>query len=165
MGRERAQEVAAQRGEALLGAHVVLRGALELDREVVVAAGAAALDVVAVGLAADLAQEAQEPLPEPRRLELVAQDRRQRERERRAAEHVQQRQVGGRHRLPQPLLTERPGAEALDVGHVRVQDERELAAVAPATHGRRTARKSSAFSSGPVRSSKSRAPIAGVNQP
>ena len=43
----------------------------------------------------------------------------------RGVEHVEQRQVGGRDRLPQPLLAERPRPEALDVGHVRVQDDRE----------------------------------------
>ena len=43
-------------------------------------------------------------------------------------EQVEQRQVAAGDRLPQPLLAERPGAEALDVGHVRVQDDRERAA-------------------------------------
>ncbi len=43
-------------------------------------------------------------------------------------EQVEQRQVAAGDRLPQPLLAERPGAEALDVGHVRVQDDRQGAA-------------------------------------
>ena len=69
-----------------------------------------------------------------------AEHRRERERDgaRRArVEHVEQRQVRRRHRLPQPLLAERPRPEALDVGHVGVQDERELAAAGALTAGRR----------------------------
>ena len=70
-----------------------------------------------------------------------------------------QRQVGGRHRLPQPLLAERPRPEALHVGHVGVQDDAEAAA-----HGRRTARKSSARSRSVDRSAKSRTEMAGVKR-
>ena len=43
----------------------------------------------------------------------------------RAVEQVEQRQVHARHRLPEPLLAERPGAETLHVRHVRVQHEAE----------------------------------------
>ena len=57
-------------------------------------------------------------------------------RPRRGVEHVEERQVGGGDRLPQPLLAERPRPEALDVGHVGVQDERERAgAGSRAQHG------------------------------
>ena len=71
---------------------------------------------------------------------------RQRDRRFLALEHVEQREVGGGHRLEQPLLAEGPGAEALDVGHVRVQDERELAGLwtPERAHIRQTATKSSA---------------------
>ena len=47
-------------------------------------------------------------------------------------EQLEQRQVAAGDRLPQPLLAERPRAEALDVGHVRVQHDRQRAAVAAA---------------------------------
>ena len=77
----------------------------------------------------------------------------------RALEHPQQRQVGGRDRLQQPLLAEGPGAEPLDVGHVRVQHDRELAAIGGAAraHGRHTASRSSARSSSPCAQRRSRA--------
>ena len=96
----------------------------------------------------DVAQELEAALHRARRLELVGEHRRdaQRDLARVAVEHVQQRQVGGRDRLPQPLLAERPRAEALDVGHVGVQDE---------LHGRSTASRSSERSSPPRRSVKS----------
>jgi hypothetical protein len=93
-----------------------------------VAALAQAGYVLRVGVAPDLVDERFEALPDPGRLQLVAQHRRQRQRQRRACvEQVEQGQVAAGDRLPQPLLAERPGAEALDVGHVRVQDDRELA--------------------------------------
>ena len=85
-------------------------------------------------------------------------------RDRRAVEHLEQRQVDAGHRLPQPLLAERPGAEALDVGHVRVEHERQRPAARPATAQRSTATKSSARSSGAGRRAKSRAEIAGVKR-
>ena len=92
--------------------------------------------------------------------ELIAQHRGQRHRHasRVLVEHVEQRQVAGGDRLPQPFLAERPRPEALDVWHVRVQDDREPA------HGRSTARKSSARSSRPRRSAKSRVEMAGVKR-
>ena len=73
-------------------------------------------------------------------------------------EHVQQRQVAGRDRLPQPLLAERPRPEALDVGHVGVQDD------AQSLHGRSTASRSRLRSRPARRSVKSRALIAGVKR-
>ena len=56
---------------------------------------------------------------------------------------AEQRQVARRDRLPQPLLAERPRPEALDVGHVGVQDERDAARSSRSRRGS-TARKSSA---------------------
>ena len=55
----------------------------------------------------------------------------------RAVEQVEQRQVDAGHRLPEPLLAERPGAEALHVGHVRVEHERERAPAARRSCGHR----------------------------
>ena len=143
-----AEQVAAAALERLVRAHVVARGAAQLGRQLGLAGGVEPGRVLGVDRRADLAQEAQEAVAglAAHRLELVAQHRRQAERHRRALEHVEQRQVDARDRLPQPLLAERPGAEALDVGHVRVEDERERAAVAAHLS---TATKSSARSSGP----------------
>lgn len=149
---------------------VVAGGPLQLGRPVVVAARPAAVGVEPVSDPADVAQEGGEAVDHARRRELVGEHRRQREGDLLAArvEQLQQRQVAGRERLPQPLLAERPGAVALDVGHVRVEDERQLAAVAGGSHqGRQTATKSSARSSSassPARSAKSRAEIAGVKR-
>ena len=88
-------------------------------------------DVAPVRLGPDLVQERQAALHRSRMLELVGQHRRQRQGERRrplmTVEHIQQRQIRRRNRLPQPLLAERPGAEPLDVGHVGVQDDRQFA--------------------------------------
>src|SRR5205823_10394038 len=61
-------------------------------------------------------------------LELIAQYGGQRKRDRRAAQHPEQRQIRGGDGLPQPLLAERPGPEPLDVGHMGMQDDRQLAA-------------------------------------
>ena len=47
---------------------------------------------------------------------------------------VEHRQVGVNHRIEQPLLTEGVGAVALDIGHVRVQDDPEIARAV--RHGR-----------------------------
>ena len=96
--------------------------------------------------------EVQEALAQPRRLELIRQHRGERHGDRRARpEHLEQRKVGARDRLEEPLLPEGPRAEALDVGHVGVQDDRQLAGVGPGAgraQVRHTARKSSARSSG-----------------
>ena len=168
MRREGAEQIAADRLEPLVRERVVARRSLELGDQLG-RAGAAALDVLAVGLGPHVAQEGQEALCDARRLELIAQDRRQREGDRRvvAREHVEQREVRGGHGLPQPLLAERPCPEALHVGHVRVEDERELWSVAAGRHGRQTATKSSARWSRagrPARSEKSRTEIAGMNR-
>ena len=155
---ERADEVAPARLEALGRARVQIRRALELARHPRVLGRR---DVAPVRLRPDLAQEGEEALGHAAGLELVAQHRGQRERDPPGVgvEHVEQRQVGGRHRLPQPLLAERPRPEALHVGHVGVQDDAEAAA-----HGRRTARKSSARSRSADRSAKSRTEMAGVKR-
>ena len=113
---------------------------------------------------------AQEPLADLRQSELVGEHRRHahgRDRDpclARALEQVDQGQVAGGDRLEQPLLAEGPGAEALHVGHVRMQDDAQVPAVALAAHGRQTASRSSERSSGPARSAKSRSSIAGTNQ-
>ena len=44
-------------------------------------------------------------------------------RDRLPVDHLRQRHVHGGRRLPQPLLAERPGTEALHVGHVGVQHD------------------------------------------
>ena len=72
-------------------------------------------------------------------------------------EHIKQRQVARRDRLPQPLLAERPRAEALDVGHVGVQDDAERVR---AEDGEQV----EAASRSARRSVKSRALIAGVKR-
>ena len=82
-------------------------------------------------------------------------------------EQVEQRQVGGRDRLPQPLLAERPCPEALHVGLVGVQDDRQLAAPAQAScaqdgHEVQRARAARARCRG--RSAKSRASMAGTKR-
>ena len=123
-----------------------------------------ALEVERVRRRPDVAQEGEAAVERARRRELVAQHRRERERDAAGVvvEHVEQRQVARRDRLPQPLLAERPRPEALDVGHVGVEHDRQRSR-APA-HGRSTASKSSARSSPPRRSAKSRTEIAGVKR-
>ncbi len=96
----------------------------------------------------------------PRVLELVGQHRRHRHRQ--VPGELQHGQVGADHRVEQPLLAERVGPEALDVGHVAVEDDRQIAgALAQAWQ---TARKSSALSRSLSRSAKSDAAIAGVKR-
>ena len=122
-----------------------------------------------MGAAAHLAHERLEALEQARRLKLVAQHGRQRQRQGQiAVQQAQQRHVAADDRLPQPLLAEGPGAKALHVGHVRVQHDRERAPLAARAHPRQTARKSSARSSSaapPARRAKSEAEMAGTNQP
>ena len=121
-----------RRVEALERALVVAPRALELARELARARRRAARPRPARGCrGARRSMNAAKRSRRSGRLELVAQHRRQRQRQRRAVvEQVEQRQVAAGDRLPQPLLAERPGAEALDVGHVRVQDDRQRAALA-----------------------------------
>ena len=120
--------------ERVGGGRVLGGRALQLCDRAGVAGLPELLDVEPVRLGPDLAQEHDAALDRPRRLKLVAQHRRQRERQLRAAlvwaelvEHPQQRHIARRRRLPQPLLAERPCPEALHVGHVGVEDDRELA--------------------------------------
>ena len=90
------------------------------------AAGAQPARILRVSLAADPLDERPEAPADARRLELVAEDGCQRHGQGRAlVEQVEQRQIAARQRLPQPLLSERPGPEALDVGHVRVEHDRQ----------------------------------------
>ena len=118
--------------------------------------------------AAYVVHERGEALGQAGDLELIAQHGGQRQRHRNVlVEQVEQRQIAPGDRLPQPLLAERPCPEPLDVGHVRVQHDRQRAALAAGAHGRHTAMKSrarsmSAFPAG--RSEKSDVAIAGVNQ-
>jgi hypothetical protein len=68
-------------------------------------------------------QELREALAHAGGRELIAEDRSEGERQlRRVLEHVEERQVRRGHRLPQPLLAERPRPVALDVRHVGVED-------------------------------------------
>src|SRR6266540_1384601 len=80
----------------------------------------------------------------------------------RPLEEVDEWQVAGRDRLEQPFLAEGPGPEPLHVRHVRMEQETEVGSV---VHGRQTAIRSRARSSGPPRRTKSRSSIAGMNQP
>jgi hypothetical protein len=191
VGRERCEQLPPAPLEAAQSALVLSPRAFELARERLVTAVAQAPDVFLVGAAADVVDEAREALADSRCFELVAEHGRERERQRSAAlEQVEQRQVTTRDRLPEPLLAERPGAEALDVGHVGVQDDRQLPTRraracarayvrarggagrahhrGSAAHGRQTAMKSSARSRSAWprgRSAKSVVEIAGVNHP
>ena len=70
------------------------------------------------------------PASPSKRRELVAQNRRQPERHGGAVDDLEQRQRGlTGDGLPQPFFAERPRVEALDVRHVRVQDQRDGATV------------------------------------
>src|SRR5690606_13274234 len=161
-GGEGADEVAAERLELPLGAGVVAGRAAQLGGELYLAGTLEPARVLLVDRRADVAQEGEEAVARlaAQRLELVAEDGREVDGDRRAVEHLQDRQVHAGDGLEQPLLAERPSPEALHVGHVGVEDERE----APAGRHRRIARKSSALSRSPDRSLKSRALIDGVNQ-
>ena len=70
-------------------------------------------------------EELAQPLADTRVLELVGEDRGDAQGD--SPCHREQRQVGADHRVEQPLLAERVGPEALDVGHVGVEDDREVA--------------------------------------
>ena len=150
----------------MLRARVVGRGAAHLRRERRLARVVEAGGVLAMDRRAHVAEEAEVAVARvaAHHRQLVAQNRSEPERDRRASEQVEQRQVDACDRLPEPLFAEGPSAEALDVGHVRVEDEREAALLRTAAQGRSTATKSSARSSGPGRSAKSRAEMAGVKR-
>ena len=80
------------------------------------------VEIELVRRGADVADEGQAALDRTGSGELVAQHRRQRDGDRRPGllEHVKQRQVARRDRLPQPLLAERPRVETLHVWEVRM---------------------------------------------
>ena len=120
-------QVAAALLEVAFRARVVTGGAAHLRRQLGLAPSLQPVGVLGVDRRAHLAQEAQVALARlaAHRLELVTQHGGHPNRHRRAVEQVEQREVHARHGLPEPLLAERPGAEALDVGHVRVQHQRE----------------------------------------
>ncbi len=133
---ERREHVALEVLQAGQGAAIALGLGLRRQAQLRRATGSVALG----GFEPVAAQERLHPLRHPRRLELVGEHRRHGDRQ--IAHPVQQRQVGAGHRVEQPLLAERIGPEALDVGHVRVEDDRQvadrLARVAiGARHGRR----------------------------
>ncbi len=167
---ERPEEVIGALVQPLQRALVVEPRAFELHRQLLVAAVAQAGRVALVGPPPHLLHETPEALRDAGGLELVAEHGGKRERHRcTLVEQLEQRQIGAGHGLPQPLLAEGPGAEALHVGHVGVQDDRQRALLTGAgAHARHTARKSSARSrsaSPAARSTKSRALIAGVKRP
>ena len=132
--RGRPRRVGPERGEQsraklrqLAGRRCVLGGrALGLSGQALLTAVAKRLRVAAMRFGPDLAQETQAARHGSGRLELIAQHRRQRERDRRPPQNIQQRQIARGDRLPQPFLTERPSAKSLHVGHVRVQHESEF---------------------------------------
>ncbi len=128
--RKAADQVAAPALEGRVGALVVAGRATDLVGQVAEAGVAQAPLVLVVHGGAGLAQEAQEAvagIAPVHGLELVGQHRRDADGHRSlgALQALQQRQVDAGRGLPQPLLAEGPGVEALDVRHVRVQDERE----------------------------------------
>ena len=101
-----------------------------------------------VGLAAadpELGDERLEPPADARRLELVGEHRRHGDGH--PLGDLEHRHVRADDGVEQPLLAERVGAESLDVGHVGVKDDRQVARVpCGGAHVRQTATKSSARS-------------------
>jgi len=142
------------------------------------------LDVAGVALGRvdpELAHERPHPLRYGSVFELVGEDRRHRQSQ--IAGDRQHREMGADERVEEPFLAERICAEARDIGHVRVENDRDVAdapiriATAPTLlstgrcrrrgHSRQTATKSSALSrsaSPAGRSTKSEALIAGVKR-
>ncbi len=100
---------------------VVTRG--ELGTE---AAGGEAGLVLRMARAASLVEERPAARTSGGRLELITDDGRERDGERRTlGDERRDRQVTARVHLPQPLLAVRPGAVPVDVRHVGVEDDRE----------------------------------------
>jgi hypothetical protein len=77
------------------------------------------------GFEAVAPQELEHSLPHPVRLELVGEDRG--DGHRHAIGDLEDREMRARDGLEQPFLAEGVGAEPLDVGHVRVEDDRKIA--------------------------------------
>ncbi len=120
-------------------------------------------DVQLGGADAELPRELDQALGYRGILELVGEHRR--DAHRHVLRHGENGQVGANDRVEQPLLPERVGPEPLDVRHVRVQDERDVADAL--AQRRQTATKSSArsrFASDASRSAKSAVLIAGVKR-
>ena len=168
---QRSQEVTPAALEVLRGVLVVTGGQAQGPRGVVLSVALEPRRVLGVALAAGAAHECQEPLPDTRQRQLVRQHRSDADGGDSLGslpgvtlEHPEQRQIRGCHRLQQPFLAERPSAEALHVGHVRVEQDAQLSPVAVHRHGRHTASRSSERSSGPPRSWKSRSLIAGTKR-
>ena len=124
MRRERADEVAAARLEALGGRGVEPGRALELARQRGSSAAATSRRCVS-GRSSRRKARKRSAHPGASSWSHSTGVSDSVTRPGRGVEHVEQRQVGGRHRLPQPLLAERPRPEALHVGHVGVQDDAE----------------------------------------
>ena len=129
-----AHQIAPAALEGHLGRGVVGRRAPDLGSQGRFAATLEAPGVLGVDHGTDLAQEAQVALPRLslHRLQLVTEHRCEPDRHRRTVQNLEQREIDAGHRLPEPLLAERPGAKTLHVGHVRVQDQRKRAP--PARH-------------------------------
>ena len=104
-------------------------------------------------------QELQHPLPHPVGLELVGEDGRDRHRQ--PLRDVRDRKMRASDGVEEPLLAEGVRTEPLDVGHVRMKDDREVAC--RLRHERQMATKSRAFSR-PGRRAKSDAEIAGMKR-
>ena len=119
---EGAQRVAAEAGEAPHRVGVVVGLGLGGRPQ----GGTGVGDVAVRGIDAVAAEEGEHPLPHPVRLELVGEHRGDGHRQ--PLGDVQHRQVRAREGVEQPLLAERVGAEPLDVGHVGVEDDRQIAA-------------------------------------
>ena len=101
MAPERAEQVSPAFAEALQNALVLAPRALQLARQLVKAVLAQPGDVFGVRASTDLVYEGLEALAYARCFQLVAQDRCQRQRQRRAlVEQVEQRQVAAGDRLP-----------------------------------------------------------------
>ena len=108
-------------------------------------------------------QELEHTIPHPAGLELVGEHGCHGHRQ--AVRHVEHGQVGPGDSVEEPLLAEGVGAEALDVGHVGVEDDGEVAGAV--VHLLQIATKSSALASSaspPSRRAKSEAEMAGMKR-
>ncbi len=132
MWRKRAQQVPRTRRKALERPLVVSSPcSFELSSKPSMATCAQALSILSMGKAARLINKSHKALSHARRAQLIAEHWGKRKRQRRLArvKQIKQWQIAGRNRLPQPLLTKRPCAKALDIRHMRVQHNRQGAAL------------------------------------
>ena len=118
---EGAQGIAADRVEQLEGVAV----ATELGLAGLAALGRHLVEVGLRRLDPEADQELTQPLARAGVLELVGEDRGDGHRQ--PLGDLEHRQVGAHDRVEQPLLAERVGPEPLDVGHVGVEDDRQVA--------------------------------------